>query len=101
VGAAPAVEATAAASARGEGACVALKPTGPGASVDLTLPAGRYQINPDGGASLQLRRLATTFPAPGALNGPSQLALPRDRLADPWHARIALQQPVRVCTLGG
>ena len=76
-----------------------------GEPLDLAVPAGGLALDvPDGGdATVTLRRLGDPGGGP-ALTAPagaaSELAIPRDRLSDPWYATVTAPAGTRVCGAG-
>jgi hypothetical protein len=100
-GQAPAPEGAATTELTRRGACLRAAPQGSAGTVDLAVPAGGLQI--DGAAKVYLRRFGDTFPQT-ALGGvspgtPVALKIRGDALPAPWHARLALSGPARVCAL--
>ena len=75
--------------------------------LELTVPAGGVQLDVPaaGDAVVTLRRLGDGGVGAPALTAPaaaeSALAIPRDRMPDPWHATVAGPAGTRVCGLGG
>lgn len=89
--------------ARASGSCVLYTPAGPGAALDLTLPAGGSVVlhAVEAPAELRLRRVATGFSAvaigsaaPGA---PALISVPVDELSQPWVLRVSPAATVRAC----
>jgi hypothetical protein len=78
-----------------------------GEPLDLAVPAGGLTLDvpEDGDATVALRRLgdpgdgAPSFTAPAGAE--SELAIPRDRLEDPWYATVTAPPGTRVCGTGG
>ena len=104
-GPAPAPEQAAATQTTAKGACLRARPQSSAGALDLTVPAGGLQIASDGGgAKVFVRRFGDQFPPDAvgdvAANGaPVALKIPGDASTAPWHARLALSGPVRVCGL--
>jgi hypothetical protein len=99
-GPAPTAEGNAAGTSA-KGSCLSAKPQSPAATLDLTVPAGGVEI--EGAAKVFLRRYGDQFPpdavGPAVAGKPAALKLPSDASPAPWHARLALGGPVRVCGL--
>jgi hypothetical protein len=100
-GPAPTGEAENATRTSSKGSCLSSKPQSSAATLDLTVPAGGVEI--EGTAKVFLRRFGDQFP-PNAIGGavagqPAALKIPADASTAPWHARLALSGPVRVCGL--
>jgi hypothetical protein len=78
-----------------------------GEPLDMAVPAGGIRLDvPDGGdATVALRRLGDPGAGGPTLTAPagaeSALAIPADRLEDPWHATVTGPPGTRVCGLGG
>jgi hypothetical protein len=100
-GAAPALENAAATKTTSRGACLSTRPQSPAATLDVTVPAGGIEI--DGPAKVFLRRFGDQFPPDAVGDAPAgqpvALKIPSDAVTAPWHARLALSGPVRVCGL--
>jgi hypothetical protein len=87
--------------------CVALRPTAPGATLDVTAPPAGVAIVTGGAApaEVRLRRFADTFPqqALGTV-GPRSVAVlrfpPRPGIG-PWRVRLSVTEPATVCGLAG
>lgn len=77
-----------------------------GEPLDLEVPPGGLSLDVPGGgdATVALRRLGDPGGGP-ALTAPagtrSELAIPADRLQDPWHATVTAPAGTRVCGTGG
>jgi hypothetical protein len=104
----PRLDAAIGGSARSDGACRSFTSGGSGAALDVTVPAGGLIVSAAEGSPVELRfrRLASAYGAgPPAFtvaggSGPVRLAVPPDRLSDPWHVRLSPRQDVRVCAGG-
>jgi uncharacterized membrane protein len=85
--------------------CVTLRPTAPGAVLDLTVPAAGIAISTSGDASVEarVRQFASAFSAaPLGTVGPRSVALlrfPARRGLGSWHVRLTPTQPVTACGL--
>jgi hypothetical protein len=77
-----------------------------GEPLDMAVPAGGIQLDvPDGGdATVALRRLGDPGEGGPTLTAPagaeSALAIPADRLEEPWHATVTGPAGTRVCGTG-
>jgi hypothetical protein len=77
-----------------------------GEPLDMAVPAGGIQLDvPDGGdATVALRRLGDPGEGGPTLTAPagaeSALAIPADRLEEPWHATVTGPAGTRVCGIG-
>jgi hypothetical protein len=96
------VEAVSGGAVTARAGCVVLQPTGPGASLVLRLPPGGVSLRAAPGApvSIALRRFADAFGPPLApiAGGTSTIvAIPADRVAEPWEASITANQEVEAC----
>jgi len=87
--------------------CVTLRPTAPGATLDVTAPPAGVAIATSGAApaEVRVRRFADTFPqqALGTV-GPRSVAVLRfpDRPdIGPWQVQLSPTEPVSVCGLTG
>ena len=102
-GAAPTVEKAEGAVATPRGACLRAQPQAPSSAVELAVPPDGLVIDPAGGdVRVYLRRFADAYPADPAGNlaagaKPMLLKIPGDASTAPWHARLALSGPARVC----
>jgi hypothetical protein len=87
------------------GACLHARPQSPGAILDLAVPPAGLAIASDGGgAKILLRRFADAYPADGigsvvAGGKPVAIKVPSDASPAPWHVRLVLSGPMRVCGL--
>jgi hypothetical protein len=100
-GQAPAPENAAAVEMTRRGSCLRASPQGTGSTLDVAVPAGGLQI--DGAAKVYLRRFGDMFPQT-ALGGvssgaPVTVKVPADGSTAPWHLRLAVSGPTRVCGL--
>lgn len=100
-GAAPATENAAATQTTAKGSCLTAKPQSAAGTVDLTVPRGGLEI--EGAAKVFVRRYGDQF-LPDAVGAavagqPVALKIPGDASTAPWHARLALAGPTRVCGL--
>ena len=100
-GQAPPAEGAAAAETTTRGACLRAQPQSASGVVDVAIPPNGLQLA--GNAKVYLRRFGDMFPqtalgavAPGA---PVTLKVPADASTAPWHARLALAGPTRICGL--
>jgi hypothetical protein len=88
------------------GSCLRATPQAPASAVELVVPPAGLLLAPAGGsAKVFVRRFSDTFPqsAVGDLvagGRATMLRIPSDASTAPWHARLALSGPVRVCALG-
>lgn len=85
--------------------CLALEPRTSQSALDLTVPQAGIVVTtrPPAPVSVFVRRLADRFPAqPFAHHGGGSrtgLLLPRGRLSNPWHVRLATASSIQVCGL--
>jgi hypothetical protein len=84
------------------GSCVRVRPTGPSAVVDTTLPPRGVVVKPEGRASVSYsaRHFGDSFAAAplGSLaTGTSSIRIPRAREPLTWHLRLATTEPLRMC----
>jgi hypothetical protein len=100
---APSVEAADKGRTTMQGGCVRFAPSGPGATLDVSVPAPGLFIEHSGAApvELRLRAFATGFPAQPFASLPAakhSLRLPA-REGVRWHVRLTTAQPVLACSL--
>ena len=102
----PAPEKAEGAATTPRGSCLRATPQAPASALELVVPPAGLLLAPAGGsAKVFLRRFSDTFPQ-GAVGDlvaggrPVLLRIPGDASTAPWHARLALSGPVRVCDLG-
>ncbi|MGI8730250.1 MAG: hypothetical protein ACR2LK_09725 [Solirubrobacteraceae bacterium] len=90
--------------ARVDGSCVRYAPAGPGAALDVMLPAGGSIVLRDAKApaELRLRRMSAAFSSGPigsvAAGGAVELAVPGDRIARPWVLRVSSAGSLQACT---
>lgn len=102
-GAAPTPERAVGATVTARGACLSARLQAPGGLVELAVPPQGLLLRSDGGtATVAVRRFSDTFPQTTVgkvLAGSAAVVLriPGDSSTAPWHTRLELTGPVRVC----
>jgi len=102
-GQAPVVEKVEGAATQPRGACLRVQPQAAASALELTVPPAGLLIEPtDADVKVFLRRFGDAYPADAvgdlvAGGKPMLLRIPSDASTAPWHARLALSGPARVC----
>jgi hypothetical protein len=88
-----------------QGGCLVLRPSGPGAFVELVLPPSGAVVVPEGGGPVaySARHFAAGYGQQpvGTITRPSSIEIGRARTSLTWYLRLQAAETLRVCAAGG